>query len=57
MRNHKTAKHFFKKALQSFHVSKTCMITVDKKQLIQLLLKNWSRKKDSGRHPNKTTHI
>ena len=29
-RNHKTAKHFFKKASQSFHVSKPRVITVDK---------------------------
>ncbi len=29
-RDHKAAKHFFKKALQSFHVSKPRVITVDK---------------------------
>lgn len=29
-RDHKPAKRFFKKALQSFHVSKPCVITVDK---------------------------
>lgn len=29
-RDHRTAKRFFKKALQSFHVSKPCVITVDK---------------------------
>ncbi|EJV56523.1 hypothetical protein IEM_05224 [Bacillus cereus BAG6O-2] len=29
-RNHKAAKRFFKKALQSFHVSKPRVITVDK---------------------------
>lgn len=29
-RKHKIAKYFFKKALQSLHVSKPCVITVDK---------------------------
>lgn len=29
-RNHKTAKSFFKKSLQSLHVSKSRVITVDK---------------------------
>lgn len=30
-RNHKAAKYFFMKALQFFHISKPCVITVDKK--------------------------
>ncbi|WP_423249608.1 IS6 family transposase [Bacillus cereus] len=30
IRNHKTAKRFFKKALQSFHISKPRTITIDK---------------------------
>ncbi|PEO23772.1 IS6 family transposase, partial [Bacillus pseudomycoides] len=29
-RNHKAAKRFFKKALQSFHISEHCVVTVDK---------------------------
>ncbi|CDN39632.1 unnamed protein product [Bacillus thuringiensis DB27] len=39
-RNHKATKYFFKKALQSLHVSKPCEIIVNKIQLIQSLLKN-----------------
>ena len=30
-RNHKATRRFFMKALQFFHISKPCVITVDKK--------------------------
>ena len=44
-RDHKTAKRFFKKALQSFHVSKPRVITVDKKPAYPIAIEELKKEK------------
>lgn len=43
-RDHQAAKHFFKKALRSIHVSKSRVITVDKIPTYPIAIK-WLKKK------------
>ncbi|HFF3743368.1 TPA: IS6 family transposase, partial [Bacillus cereus] len=44
-RNHKAAKRFFKKALRSFHVSKPCIITVDKNPAYPIAIEQLKKEK------------
>jgi transposase-like protein len=44
-RNHKAAKRFFKKALQSFHVSKPRVITVDKNPAYPIAIEQLKKEK------------
>ncbi|CUB58654.1 Integrase core domain protein [Bacillus subtilis] len=44
-RNHKAAKRFFKKALQSFHASKPHVITVDKNPAYPIAIKGLKKEK------------
>ncbi|CAH2465584.1 hypothetical protein IIQ_02166 [Bacillus cereus VD118] len=44
-RNHKAAKCFFKKALQSFHVSKSRVITVDKNSAYPIAIEQLEEEK------------
>ena len=44
-RNHKVAKRFFKKALQSFHVSKPRVITVDKNPAYPIAIEQLKKEK------------
>ncbi|ANS51653.1 hypothetical protein BT246_63610 (plasmid) [Bacillus thuringiensis] len=44
-RNHKAAKRFFKKALQSFHASKPRAITVDKNPAYLIAIKGLKKKR------------
>jgi transposase-like protein len=45
-RDHKAAKHFFKKALRSFHVSKPRVITVDKNPAYPIVVEELRREKN-----------
>jgi transposase-like protein len=51
-RDHKAAKHFFKKALRSFHVSKPRVITVDKNPAYPIAVEELRKEKNmpSGMH-------
>ncbi|PEY93238.1 IS6 family transposase [Bacillus cereus] len=44
-RNHRAAKRFFKKALQSFHVSNPCVITVDKNPAYPIAIEELKKEK------------
>ncbi|OUB33086.1 IS6 family transposase [Bacillus thuringiensis serovar yunnanensis] len=44
-RNHRAVKHFFKKALQSFHVSKPRVITVDKNPAYPIAIEELKKEK------------
>ncbi|CAK6481360.1 IS6 family transposase IS240C (plasmid) [Peribacillus frigoritolerans] len=44
-RDHKAAKHFFKKALRSFHVSKPRVITVDKNPAYPMTIEELKKEK------------
>jgi len=44
-RDHKAAKRFFKKALRSFHVSKPCVITVDKNPAYPMAIEELKKEK------------
>jgi len=54
-RDKKTAKRFFKKALQSFHVSKPSVITVDKNPAYPIAVEK--RKKHAIRHATLTKEV
>ncbi|MET3408007.1 transposase-like protein [Priestia aryabhattai] len=45
IRNHRTTKRFFKKALQSLHVSKPCVITVDKNPAYPVAIEELKKEK------------
>jgi IS6 family transposase len=45
-REKKAAKHFFKKALRSFHVSKPRVITVDKNPAYPIAVEEWRKEKN-----------
>ncbi len=44
-RDQKATKRFFKKALQSFHVSKPCIITVDKNPIYSIAIEQLKKEK------------
>lgn len=57
VRNQKTAKHLFKKALQSFHISEPCVMTVNKNPAYPMEVEELIKEKDALRYPTKASEI
>lgn len=47
-RNHRAAKRFFTKTLQFFHISKPCVITLDKKTAYPIIITGLKKKMPLG---------